>query len=81
MPDAPPPPSVKLGVYCINDETEIYMMPLSHGLFPFLLILFFISFRFPLLRLHVFFPYFDWTYIFMPFSLLSFLHVSLAILT
>ena len=40
----------------MNDETEIPMMPLSvsHGLFPFLLIL-----CFPLFRLHVFFPYFD----------------------
>ena len=60
----------------MNDETEIPMMPLSHGLFPFLLIL-----CFPLFRLHVFFPFFDLTYIFMPFPLLSFLHVSLAILT
>ena len=49
-----PPLPLELGVYCMNDETEIPMMPLSHGLFPFLLIL-----CFPLFRLHVFFPYFD----------------------
>ena len=40
-------PPLKLGVYGMNDETEIPMMPLSHGLFPFLLILCFTSFRFP----------------------------------
>ena len=50
------------------------MMPLSHGSFPFLLILCFISFRFPFFRLHVFFPYlifasdFDLTYLFNFFS-------------
>ena len=72
----------------MNDETEIPKMPLSHGLFPFLLILCFTSFRFPSSDyMYIIFPYlilasdFDLAYLFMPFPLLSFLHVSLAILT
>ena len=64
----------------MNDETEIPMsrMPLSvsHGLFPSCLFYVFLYSDYM-----YFFLSFDLTYIFMPFPLLSFLHVSLAILT
>ena len=65
----------------MNDETEIPIMPLSHRLFPFLLILCFISFLLSLFPITCIFPYFDLTYLFLPFPLLSSLHVSVTIFT